>query len=303
MRRRRPSPAWRASSSSAVLLSLRDVILPVIGVAVLLIVGGLTWLFFTQERLIFYPQRLDREAAQVLQRAYPSAEPVELEADSGVKLRGWLVRGPGRASNPLVVYFGGNGEEVSWLVTEAARLHPWAVLLVNYRGYGLSDGRPSESALYKDAVALYDWVSARPDIDARRIVVVGRSLGTGVATYLASQRAVSGVVLVSPYDNLVEVARGVYPYLPVDGFMRYRFDSAARAKLIHVPLLALVADQDTIVRPERSQSLVQAWAGPAHLELLVGVGHNDIQLHPRYWPLITAFLAERAAARQVAAAP
>src|SRR5262249_33253167 len=117
------------------------------------------------------------------------------------------------------------------------------------------------------------------------------------------QRAVSGVVLVSPYDNLVEVARGVYPYLPVDGFMRYRFDSAARAKLIHVPLLALVADQDTIVRPERSQSLVQAWAGPAHLELLVGVGHNDIQLHPRYWPLITAFLAERAAAHQVAAAP
>jgi len=146
-------------------------------------------------------------------------------------------------------------------------------------------------------------VSARPDIDAQRIVVVGRSLGTGVATYLASQRAVSGVVLVSPYDNLVEVARGVYPYLLVDHFMRYRFDSAARAKLIRVPLLALVADRDTIVRPERSQSLVRAWAGPAHLELLVGVGHNDIQLHPRYWPLIAAFLAERAAQHQVAAAP
>lgn len=285
------------------LLSLRDVVLPVIGVAVLLIVGGFTWLYFTQERLIFYPQRLEQDAARVLQRAYPSAEAVELEVDSGVKLRGWLARGQARAPNPLVVYFGGNGEEVSWLVTEAARLHPWAVLLVNYRGYGLSDGRPSESALYKDAVALYDWVNARSDIDARRIVVVGRSLGTGVATYLASQRAVSGVVLVSPYDNLVEVARAVYPYLLVDYFMRYRFDSAARAKLIHAPLLALVADQDTIVRPERSQSLVRAWAGPARLELLVGVGHNDIQLHPRYWPLIAAFLAERAAADQVAAAP
>lgn len=285
------------------LLSLRDVILPVIGVAVLLVIGGLTWLYFTQERLIFYPQRLDQDSARVLQRAYPSAEPVELEVDSGVKLRGWLVRGQARVSNPLIVYFGGNGEEVSWLVTEAARLHPWALLLVNYRGYGLSDGRPSENALYKDAVALYDWVSARPDIDARRIVVVGRSLGTGVATYLASHRPVSGVVLVSPYDTLVEVARGVYPYLLVDHFMRYRFDSAARAKLIHAPLLALVADQDTIVRPERSQSLVRAWGGPAHLELLVGVGHNDIQLHPRYWPLIAAFLAERAAAHHVAAAP
>src|SRR5262249_22796712 len=137
-----------------------------------------------------------------------------------------------RAPCPLVIYFGGNAEEVSWLLQESPRLAPWALLLVNYRGYGLSDGRPSESALYNDAVALYDWVTARPDTDARRIVFVGRSLGTGVATYLASQRTVSGVVLVSPYDNLVEVARGVYPYLPVDGLMRYRFDSAARAKRI-----------------------------------------------------------------------
>ena len=285
------------------LLSLRDVILPVIGVAVLLVVGGMTWLYFSQERLIFYPQRLDQEAARILQRAYPSAEPVELEVDSGVKVRGWLVHGQTRAPAPLVIYFGGNGEEVSWLVTESPRLAPWAVLLVNYRGYGLSYGRPSESVLYKDAVAIHDWASGRPDIDARRIVLVGRSLGTGVATYLAAQRTVSGVVLVSPYDNLVEVARGVYPYLLVDYFMRYRFDSAARAKLIHAPLLALVADQDTIVRPERSHSLVRAWGGPAHLELLVGVGHNDIQLHPHYWPLIAAFLADRATAQQVATTP
>ena len=285
------------------LLALRDVVLPVIGVAVLLVVGGLTWLYFTQERLIFYPQRLDQGMARVLQRAYPSAEPVELKVDSDVKVRGWFTRSHARATSPLVIYFGGNGEEVSWLLQESARLAPWAVLLVNYRGYGLSDGRPSESALYQDAVALYDWAAGRPDVDARRIVLVGRSLGTGVATYLASQRPVSGVVLVSPYDNLVEVARGVYPYLPVDGLMRYRFDSAARAKLIRAPLLALVAEQDTIVRPERSQTLVRAWGGPAHLELLAGVGHNDIQLHPHYWPLIAAFLAERAAEHRVAAAP
>jgi hypothetical protein len=284
------------------LLSLRDAILPVLGLTVLLVAGVFAWVYFTQERLIFYPQRLDEGAVRFLQRSHPSAEPFELEADGGVRLRGWLVSGQARAPCPLVIYFGGNAEEVSWLVPEWSRVPAWALLLVNYRGYGLSDGRPSETTLYRDAVALYDRATARADIDSRRVVVLGRSLGTGVATYLASQRPVAGVVLISPYDNLVEVARGVYPFLPVDRFLRHRFDSAARAGLIHAPLLALVAARDNVIPPERSQNLVQAWGGPARLELLDGVDHNTIHLHPRYWALITAFLAERAGARPAASA-
>ena len=278
------------------LMSLRDAILPVLGVTVLLIAGVFAWVYFTQERLIFYPQALDEGTARIFQRSYPDAQPFELETERGVRLRGWLVgNGRARAPRPLVIYFGGNAEEVSWLGPEWSRVPAWALLLVNYRGYGLSDGRPTEAALYRDALALYDRAAGLTDIDARRVVVLGRSLGTGVATYLASQRPVAGVVLISPYDNLVEVARAVYPFLPVDRFMRYRFDSAARAGRIHAPLLALVAAQDTLILPERSRQLVQAWGGPARLEVLDGVAHGDIQLHPRYWPLIAAFLAERSA--------
>jgi uncharacterized protein len=284
------------------LLSLRDAVLPVLGVAAVLVVGVFAWMYFTQERLIFYPQRLDEGAVRILQRSHPNAQPFELEADAGVRLRGWLVSGQGPAPCPLVIYFGGNAEEVSWLVPEWSRVSGWALLLMNYRGYGLSDGRPSETALYRDAVALYDRAIGRVDIDAQRVVVFGRSLGTGVATYLASQRQVAGVVLISPYDNLAEVARGVYPFLPVDRFLRYRFDSAARATLIHAPLLALVAAQDTLIPPERSRELARVWGGPARLELLQGADHNTIHLHPRYWPLIAAFLAERAAGLPTASA-
>ena len=89
---------------------------------------------------------------------------------------------------------------------------------------------------------------------------------------------------------MVEVARGVYPFLPVDLLLRHRFESDQRAPSIHAPLLALVAAQDTLIRPERSRRLVQAWGGPARLEVLDGVDHNTIHTHPQYWPLIDGFL-------------
>ena len=178
----------------------------------------------------------------------------------------------------------------------AVLLADWAALLVNYRGYGLSLGQPSETMLCRDALALYDRATRRPDIDSGRVIVIGRSLGTGVATYLASQRPVAGVVLISPYDSLVQVAREAYSFLPVNLLLRHRFDSAARAPSIRAPLLALVAARDEVIRPERSRQLVQAWGGPARFEVLGGVDHNTIHSHSDYWRLIVAFLAERAIA-------
>lgn len=250
--------------------------------------------YVVQDRLIFFPQRLDEQAALGVQHSYPRSEAFELTTEDGTRLRGWLVDGPARRPWPLVIYFGGNAEELSWLVPVFSRVPDWAALLVNYRGYGLSESRPSETNLYRDALALYDQVTRRRDIDPERVIVIGRSLGTGVATYLMSQRPVAGAVLISPYDSLVQVARDAYPFLPINVLLRHRFDSASRAPSIHAPLLALVAARDDIVRPERSRELLQSWGGPKRLEVLEGVDHNTIHLHPEYWRSIVAFLAERA---------
>lgn len=220
---------------------LREGLLPVLGLALLgVTVLGLL-VFLVQDRLIYYPQPLDPRAAQALQRAVVRSESFTLDTDDDVRLQGWFVRGESSAPWPLVIYFGGNAEEVSWLLPEWARVSEWALLLVNYRGYGLSGGRPSEQALYRDALALYDRMTQRSDVDGTHVVVFGRSLGTGVATYLAARRPVAGVVLVSPYDSLVDLARGVYPFLPVKLLLRHRFDSAARAPQITAPLLAIAA--------------------------------------------------------------
>ena len=273
---------------------LRDAVLPLLAIAALLTVVLFLLVYLAQTRLIFYPQLLAEGAARALQRTFPRSETFELATDDGVLLRGWLVRGSALPPWPLVIYYGGNAEEVSWLLPEFSRIPGWAALLVNYRGYGLSQGQPSEAALYRDAIAVYEQILRRADIDHLRVVIIGRSLGTGIATYLASQRAVAGVVLISPFDSMVEVASDAYPFLPVDLLLRHRFESAQRAPSIRAPLLALVAAQDALVRPERSRRLVEAWGGTARLELLNGADHNSIHLHPDYWPLITAFLKQRA---------
>ena len=258
-------------------------------------------IYLRQDRLLFYPQPLSEADARAVERIAPRSERFELKTADGTRVRGWLVRGPSRGSWPLVIYFGGNAEEVSWLLPEFSRIPTYATLLVNYRGYGLSEGLPSERALFNDALEVYDKIVQRPDVDARRIVVMGRSLGTGVATYIASQRPIAGAVLISPYDSMVAVAHSVYPFLPVGLLLRHRFESDRRAPSIHAPLLALAAAQDMVISPERSKRLVEKWGGTSRFELLDGVDHNTITMHPHFWPLVMAFLAERASAQSGAA--
>src|SRR5206468_12560106 len=130
--------------------------------------------------------------------------PLEIVATDGTRLRGWLRRAAATPA-PVVLYFGGNAEEVSWTLADRRWPREWAIVAINYRGYGASDGTPGESALVADALAIHDAIAARADVDPRRIVAFGRSLGAGVAVKLAGARPLAGAILVSPYDSLVEV--------------------------------------------------------------------------------------------------
>jgi pimeloyl-ACP methyl ester carboxylesterase len=272
---------------------LRKLLLTLLSFVALIAAAVCLLVYLRQDRLLFYPQPLSEADARAVEKIAPRSERFELKAADGTHLRGWLVRGPTHGSWPLVIYFGGNAEEVSWLLPEFSRIPTYATLLVNYRGYGLSEGSPSERAMFNDALEVYDKIVQRPDIDARRVVVMGRSLGTGVATYVASQRPIAGAVLISPYDSMVAVAHSVYPFLPVSLLLRHRFESDQRAPSIQAPLLALAAAQDTVIPPERSKRLVEKWGAASRFEVLDGVDHNTIAMHPHFWPLVAAFMAER----------
>lgn len=267
-------------------------VLPGLVTAGVLAYGGLLLvLFLAQERLIFLPQPLAEAERARIARELPAAEELLLETPDGVRLRGWLVRAAGAGRAPLLIYFGGNAEEVSWLVGDPLWPPGWTVALVNYRGYGASGGRPSERALAADALLLHDRLRARPDVDPARVVAFGRSLGSGVAVQLAAARPLAGVILVSPYDSLRALAAELYPWVPVRWLLRHPFDSLALAPRIEAPLLAITAGADRIIPERRSRPLIEAWGGPRRRVRIPAAGHDDLALDPAYREAIRAFLA------------
>ena len=258
-----------------------------LAIVVLMVAGGVVGaLYALQDRMLFFPRPLVG--------AGPSGkhvESVELTAEDGTLLRGWLVK-TDRSPAPLLVYFGGNAEEVSWLAPTAAERSGWSMLLMNYRGYGHSEGRPSEARLFADAVHLYDWAAGRHDVDTRRIVGMGRSLGSGVAIYLATKRRLAGLVLVTPFDSITAVAQRHYPFLPVRLLLRHPFDSLARAAATTVPTLMLVAGRDTIIPPAHAERLYERWPDPKRWIEFPAADHETISDEPGYWRAITSFLDE-----------
>lgn len=246
--------------------------------------------YLAQDALIFYRQPITEVRRAEIARLEPPAADVWLAAADGTRVHAWHVRsGPA-----LVLYFGGNAEEVSWMLEAAQSGAPgvsW--LLMDYRGYGQSAGSPSEAALVADALALYDHALTLPRVDPKRIYAFGRSLGSGVAVALAAERPLAGLVLATPFDSLAAVAKRYYWYLPVDWMLKHRFDSIARAPQIKAPLLCLVAEHDEVIPPAHAERLCEAWGGVKRNVVLAGAGHNTTDAHPMFWPAIRAFLQQQ----------
>ena len=245
-------------------------------------------MYFMQDKLLFHPQPLTERNRAEISKRFSGVREILLQ-DEGVKLQAWHV--PGAPGSPLVLYFGGNAEEVSWMIEDArSRVPGLGWLLVSYRGYGGSDGAPSEATITADALRWYDY--AAKALGAREMIAFGRSLGTGAAVYLASQRPVRGVVLVTPYDSLVEVAKEHYPYLPVRLLLRHPFDSVERAPALRMPLLCIAAGRDQVIPPTHARRLYDAWGGPKQWLELEGAGHNTTDDHPLFWQNVTSFLVK-----------
>lgn len=183
-----------------------------------------------------------------------------------------------------LIYFGGNAEDVSLTMPGLAAGFPEsAVYLLHYRGYGGSSGRPSENALFDDALVLFDEVHLKhSDID-----IVGRSLGSGIAVYVASRRPVARLVLVTPYDSLQELAALQFPYVPVKWILLDKFESWRFAPQVTAPTLIIAAEHDEIVPRENTELLRSRFTnGLASFKVVPGTGHNTISESAQYIPLL-----------------
>jgi pimeloyl-ACP methyl ester carboxylesterase len=248
--------------------------------AVLVVLAGLVYgglcvsLYLGQRGLLYHPE------ATWLVKQSPD---FELSRD-GVKLRGWVVN-PGQPK--ALLYFGGNGERVEDTRAELAQWLPdRTIYVVPYRGYGASEGEPTEAALVGDAVALFDHVAPQH----ASVAVVGRSLGSGVAVQLAARRPVDRLVLVTPFDSLVRVVAGYYPWMPVHMLMRDRYESWRYLATIHCPVLLIRAEQDEIIPAKRTAALAAAFSVSPLQQVVADAGHNTVQDYADYRVSLSRFL-------------
>ena len=206
-----------------------------------------------------------------------SAERLAIEVPSGATLVG--VRLPAERKSPaetaLVLAFGGNAWSADVL---AVYLHSVIadrdVVAFHYRGYGPSTGHPSARALLQDAVSIHDHLAGT--LGSERIVVVGLSIGAGPAAYLASQRPISGLILVTPFDSLAALAREHYPWAPVGLLLRHRMQVADALASSSAPVAIISAERDTVV-PARRTAPVRRAARDIVLDRVIGdAGHNDL---------------------------
>jgi len=257
--------------------------------------ASMLWLGLTaavaanQRRLVFNPT-VEREVKSPRSSGHRTRS-VVLRAADGTRLCGWLMtpRIPGR--HPAVVYFGGRSEEVSWVVRDAGKLFPnMAVLAVNYRGYGESHGDPAETHMIEDGCMLFDWMAARAHVDARRIAVVGRSLGSGVAVQVAKERPVHSVVLITPYDSILAIAKRKFRAMPIEYMLRHRFESIKYAPALKAPTYVLRAAFDDVVPHSHTDQLVAKLARLCGDDIVPESDHMNIPYLEGTQSRIAAFL-------------
>ncbi len=240
--------------------------------AVYIAVVGLLYIF--QRDLMYRPEQIRRVAPSY----YPmlaGVREIQLHTPDGLRVYAWYAAPP--AGRPTVAIFHGNGGS---LRSQRYRLKCFknanmGVLVLGYRGYAGSDGTPSEEGLYTDARTALDWLNVQ-NIADDRIVIYGESLGTGIATKMATEREFAAVILESPYTSTVDVAATRFPFVPVSWLMKDRFDSLARIAQVQEPLLVMHGEADEVIPQAFGRRLFDAANEPKEGFWPKRAGHNSI---------------------------
>jgi uncharacterized protein len=224
-------------------------------------------LYGIQRSLVFHPwQGVPEQAAAA------GMVPVKVTAADGVTVVHWYA--PARPGRATIVLFHGNGGTVSGLASwaKAFRARGFGVVLADYRGYSGNPGEPSEEGLYADARAILDWAAVQ-GIGHRQTVLLGWSLGTGVAVQMAVERHPAALVLLAPYTSIVDVGARRYPIFPVSLLMRDRFDSRSKIAAVHTPVMIVTGERDRVVPPDMGHDLYAAASQPKRALFLPETGH------------------------------
>jgi fermentation-respiration switch protein FrsA (DUF1100 family) len=231
---------------------------------------GLAFAF--QDQLLFQPSSRLLATPDDMGMSY---ETVRLDTGDGETLHGWWIPASD-VSRGTLLFFHGNAGNISGRLESVQQFHQLGlnVLIVDYRGYGQSTGSPSEEGIYRDAEACWTYLTETQDVAAQNVVVFGRSMGGGAATWVASQRQPGAVILESVFTNVPDIGAHHYSFLPVRALATNQFDNEARVAEIEAPTLHIHSQEDRVVPFELGRQVYEAAAEPKQFLEIEG-GHND----------------------------
>ena len=231
-------------------------------------------LMIFENHFIYFPQKYPRGPYEQA-RSIPNLQDCWITTSDGVKIHGWYA--PAESAKATLVIAHGNAGNIShrYLLLRPLQRHGYNVLMYDYRGYGRSEGSPSEDGIYQDGRAALDYALALPGADSSHTFLWGTSLGGAVAVDVATQRAVAGVILESTFTSAKDVASALYPFLPVRYFLRTKLNSIGKIKALHVPVLFMHGSHDTIIPIRFGRKLFQEANEPKEFYEIPGADHND----------------------------
>jgi len=238
------------------------------------------YLFIMQPRLLYYPEIPGRELEATPADIGLAYEDVTLQTSDDLRLHAWFI--PVQNPRATVLFCHGNAGNISHRLDSIRLLHSLGlqVLIFDYRGYGKSEGRPSEPGSYRDVDAAWHYLRQERGLADTGIIIFGRSLGAAVAADLASRTRPAAVILESAFTSVPDMAAGIYPWLPVRLLSRYRYDNLAKVARIDRPLLLVHSRQDEIIPFAHGERLFDRAREPKQFLALAG-GHNDAFLTSR----------------------
>jgi fermentation-respiration switch protein FrsA (DUF1100 family) len=247
------------------------VVLQIILVLALLYAAACLAAFLLQKRLVYFP---GPPGGTTPADAGMRFEDLTLTTSDRVRVHGWLL--PAAHARGVVLVCHGNAGSIAQRLPAARAFLAMglSVLLLDYRGYGRSEGSPSEEGTYRDAEAAYDHLVQQAGFTAQSVIVYGESLGAAVAAELALRRGVAAVILESPFTSLRDIGARAYPFLPVRLLARLRYDNRAKAGRLRAPLLVIHSPQDEVVPFAQGRAVYEAAVEPK-VFLQTDAGHNE----------------------------
>lgn len=218
-------------------------------------------------------------------------ESVAVDTADGVSLSGWYL--PAENATQALLYCHGNAGDIrDWVHAALPFVGAGVSVLVwDYRGYGRSEGAPSEEGLYRDGEAAWRWLRARAEREGLPVAILGKSLGSAVAIHIAAGASPAALVLDSAFTSMREVVTQVVPWAPVHLVPRL-FESLERAPAVTSPTLVVHGGRDSLVPVAQGRRLYEALTAPKAWRVIEAAGHNDVSTYPQYYEWVLAFLAE-----------